>query len=139
MVVASLVLASQTFLQLPQNEYQLIQLRDSLLVVAAAGAGLVAAAVTLQKYANRAPIVRNVILAPPDGEDLEVLQHREAIVDLAYLQGKQGTTTTKLSPAGKARFGDDLIDVVSDGELLPPGTNVRVVQVQGNHVVVDPV
>ena len=137
MVILSLVLASQTFLQLPQNEYQLSEFRDSLLVVAAGGAGLVAAIVMFRRYAHRAPIVRNVMLAPPEGEELDELQQREAIVEWEYLRGKRGTTTTKLTPAGKARFGDQLVDVVSDGELIPPGTDVYVVEVRGNHVLVD--
>ena len=137
MIIASLVLASQTFLQFPQNEYQLKELRDSLLVVAAAGAGFVVAVVVLRRYINRAPMEHNVVLAPPVGDDLVELQHRESLVDLEHLKDMNGTTRTKLTPAGKARFGDELIDVVSDGDLLPAGINVRVVEVRGNHVVVD--
>ena len=137
MVILSLVLASQTFLQLPQNEYQLAEFRDSLLVVAAAGAGLVASLVLFHRYAHRAPLVRNVMLAPPEGEELDEIQHRESLVQWDYLLGKRGTTKTKLTPAGKARFGDELVDVVSDGDLIPPGTEIYVVEVRGNRVVVD--
>jgi membrane-bound ClpP family serine protease len=45
-------------------------------------------------------------------------------------------TTTRLTPGGKARFGDDLVDVISDSELIEPSTPVSVVQVIGNRVLV---
>jgi membrane-bound ClpP family serine protease len=39
-------------------------------------------------------------------------------------------------PAGKALFGDQLVDVRSDGEFLPKGTPVIVADVTGSIVVV---
>ena len=52
--------------------------------------------------------------------------------------GKRGTVVTRLTPAGKAQFGDQLVDVITDGELVPAGAEVRVVEVSGNHVLVQP-
>ena len=136
LVILSLVLASQTFLQFPRNEYQLLQLRDSLLMVTASGAGLIAALALFRRYAHQAPILRKLVVLPPQGEQLEDRLHRESLVKFNHLMGKRGTTATRLSPAGKARFGDELVDVVSDGELLGAGTDVVIVEVRGNHVVV---
>jgi len=136
LVILSLVLASQTFLQIPRNEYQILQLRDSLLVVAAAGAGLIAALAVFRRYLHQAPVLRRLMLLPPEGEQLEYRDQRESLVSLDHLAGKLGTTTTQLNPAGKARFGDDLVDVVSDGEMLSAGSDVVIVEVRGNHVVV---
>jgi membrane-bound ClpP family serine protease len=56
-----------------------------------------------------------------------------------HLVGKHGKTTTPLVPAGKARFGDDLIDVISDAEVIDRGADIRVVEVLGNRVLVEPV
>ena len=56
-----------------------------------------------------------------------------------HLIGKQGRTTTPLMPAGKARFGDELIDVISQGEVIDRETSVRVLEVLGNRVIVEPV
>ncbi len=136
LVILSLVLASQTFLQFPRNEYQLHQFQISLLMVLAAGAGLIVALVVVRRYAHRLPILRTLILSPPLGEQLEIRLHRESLVKLDHLIGIRGTTTTVLSPAGKARFGEELVDVISDGELLHDGADVIVVEVRGNHVVV---
>ena len=52
------------------------------------------------------------------------------------LVGKQGTSLTVLRPAGKARIGDELIDVVSDGPFISSGRQIEVVAVSGNRVVV---
>ena len=38
---------------------------------------------------------------------------------------------------GKAEFGAALVDVVTDGEFLDPGSRVRVTMVEGDRVVVE--
>jgi len=52
--------------------------------------------------------------------------------------GQVGRTVTILRPAGRARFEGRLVDVVAEGEFIPPGTQVRVVDVKGSRVVVIP-
>ena len=47
-----------------------------------------------------------------------------------------GQAATPLVPAGKVQFGDELVDVSSNGELLPKGTPVVVDEVTGSIVVV---
>jgi membrane-bound ClpP family serine protease len=47
-------------------------------------------------------------------------------------------TTTPLVPAGKAQIGNELIDVITDGRMIERRTAIRVVQVLGNRVVVEP-
>ena len=54
------------------------------------------------------------------------------------LVGASGTTTTRLAPAGKARIGDVIRDVVSDGILIEPGTAVEVVEVRDGRISVRP-
>ena len=55
------------------------------------------------------------------------------IVETAYekYMGQTGVSVTPLRPAGKARFGDDVLDVVTGGEFLPANTSVTVQQVEG--------
>jgi len=55
---------------------------------------------------------------------------------LEELRGATGAALSLLRPAGRARFGEKVIDVVTQGEFLPPGTEVEVVEVAGNRVVV---
>ena len=135
LVLASLILASQTFVW-PRNEYQVGQLEQSLLAIAGAGMGLIAIAVLLRKRLPRSPFLGRMMLKPPVGEEAEAIRRREALVDLDDLRGQQGTTTTQLTPGGKARFGDVLVDVIADGEVISRGARVEVVSVQGSRVLV---
>lgn len=52
--------------------------------------------------------------------------------------GQSGVTLTVLRPAGAARFGEAMVDVVSEGPFIPAGTRVKVVQVEALRVVVRP-
>lgn len=47
-----------------------------------------------------------------------------------------GETVTRLRPAGKARFGDAIVDVVATGEYLDKGTEVEIIAIHGSRVVV---
>jgi membrane-bound serine protease (ClpP class) len=135
LVLASIVLASQTFV-IPHQDYQFAQLRNSLLVIAGTGMGILAAGYFLQKWLPRTPYANRIILAPPADEEAEAIHRREMLVNLTGLLGQHGATTTPLFPGGKARFGDEIVDVLSDGEVIERGKAVEVVEVRGNRVLV---
>ncbi|MEN6457878.1 MAG: NfeD family protein [Thermoguttaceae bacterium] len=136
MVLASIVLASQTWTGLPKNEYQLKQLETSLLTVAVAAAGVIAFAILLRHRLPRSRFLGNMMLEPPAGDEAETIRRREALVDFHELIGARGFTTTQLTPSGKARFGDALVDVLADGEVIGRGATVEVIKVQGNRILV---
>ena len=135
MVIASIVLASQTFV-IPTNSYQLRQFPISLLMVAAGMAGGIAAIAAIRRFLPDTPYFNRMILKPPAAEEREDLARREALVMWEHLLNKRGVTTTPLVPAGKALFGDELVDVISAGELLEKGAAVVVAEVAGNRVLV---
>lgn len=56
--------------------------------------------------------------------------------DYRDLLGKVGITITPLRPSGFARFGDQKIDVVSEGEIIPANEKVKVIHVEGRRVMV---
>lgn len=62
--------------------------------------------------------------APPEGEGLSVRC------------GQVGEVTNKLRPAGKARFGRAVVDVVAEGDFLDSGTAVEIIEIRGNRVIV---
>jgi membrane-bound serine protease (ClpP class) len=132
LVLISLILASQTYV-LPQN---IGELEHSLFPVVVAMLGVVVAAVLLQRWLPRAPILSQMLLEPPAGEEAEEISRRESLVDLEGFVGTRGTATTQLTPGGKARFGDMLVNVITDGEVVERGTPIEVVEVQGNRVIV---
>ncbi len=135
MVLLSIVLASQTFI-FPRNAYQLEQVPGSLFSMVAACSGVLAALWFMRRFLAESRIFGQLMLTPPSEE--ADLDHLEAMVDWGYLLGKRGTTTTQLTPSGKAQFGDDVVNVISDGLVVPKDTAVQVVQVRGNNVMVEP-
>lgn len=59
--------------------------------------------------------------------------------DMEVFLGKEGATTTVLRPAGIAEFDGVRLNVVSEGEFIPAGVNVRIVRVEGSKILVRPV
>ena len=135
LVIASLILASQTFV-VPSNEYQSEQLRISLLTMVGAGAGVIAVGIGLRRHLHRAPVFNHMLLQPPVGEELEQISQREALASFEHLVGQRGLAMTQLSPAGKARFGDEFVDVMADSEIIERGAEIVVVEARGNRVIV---
>lgn len=50
--------------------------------------------------------------------------------------GKEGLVLSTLRPAGTAEFNGERLDVVSEGEYLTPGTQVKIVRTEGRRIVV---
>ena len=53
------------------------------------------------------------------------------------LLGQSGRAQTMLRPSGKVIINDRKYDVVTQGEVLDAGTLVKVVEVEGNRIVVE--
>ena len=135
MIIVSIVLASQTFV-VPTNAYQMRQFPVSLLMVASGMIGGIVSIFVIRRFLPDTPYFNRMLLKPPQAEEREALSQRESLANWAHLAGKRGTTVTPLVPAGKAQFGDELVDVVSTGDLVPKGSPVVVEEVIGSRVVV---
>jgi len=59
--------------------------------------------------------------------------------DLGDLVGAEGVSRSYLRPAGVADINGQRVDVVTEGGMVDKGTRVRVIDVEGNRVVVRPV
>lgn len=98
----------------------------------------------VSKYLPNLPWMEAMILAPPGGAGaIEAtgrprLRHDELQAISADLLGAHGVATTVLRPSGKARVGQQILDVVSDGGFVQPGTLVEVISVDGVRIVVRP-
>ncbi len=135
MIIASLVLASQTFI-IPRNDYQFEQMKNTGLMISGAVVGAAIAAVALRRYLPHTPGLNRIMLPPPSIIEREETALRESLVDFSDLLGQRGITTTPLFPSGKARFNGRLVDVIARGEVIDRGVEVVVAEVRGNHVVV---
>ncbi len=90
----------------------------------------------IARFLPKVPYANRLMLAPPSdgpGSSEQALPGAEAA---AGLFGAIGTANTTLRPAGVVRFGDEFVDVVSDGGFVPAGTRVRVIAVEGTRIVV---
>lgn len=134
LLVLGVVLTSQTFV-IPRNAYQYEQLTQNLWLVLAGIAAVMAGLAILKVFLPQTRFMRDLALELPN--DL-LLDRSERLADFEYLDGQIGEATTPLMPAGRVRFGDDLVQVVTDGSPVAAGQTVRVIQVLGNRVVVAP-
>jgi membrane-bound serine protease (ClpP class) len=48
-----------------------------------------------------------------------------------------GVSLSVLRPGGKARFSDQTVDVISQGEMIPKGSPVRIIAFAGREAVVE--
>lgn len=64
---------------------------------------------------------------------------KSARAGLDQLLGVEGETLTTLRPSGTMLIGEERVDVVTDGEFIDSGVRVRVLEVEGSRVVVEPI
>lgn len=142
-VVFSIILASQTFV-IPTTSEQLAQLSRTMGTLSGSIVAVVCLALFAGNFVRRIPGLRNLILTPASGDDenpiLDPALAGNKAVNLTEqdpaLLGRQGVALSTLRPAGRAQIDGKLIDVVSEGEFIDPGTAVEVIEVSGNRVVV---
>jgi membrane-bound serine protease (ClpP class) len=51
--------------------------------------------------------------------------------------GRAGVAISPLCPGGKARFGDELLDVITRGEMVESGRRVKIIQHSGPNAIVE--
>ncbi|GAB5443512.1 MAG: hypothetical protein Fues2KO_38610 [Fuerstiella sp.] len=143
LLAGSLVMASHTFAGMSAGE-RFNESMSSLGTLAGALLTVVVVAVVLNRYLPSIPFVNRLILAPPgaavdeDGPHLDPSVYSSEVADGSIQTGDIGVASSTLRPAGKASFGDLFVDVVSDGGYIDHGTQVEVIRVSGNRIVVRP-
>ena len=59
--------------------------------------------------------------------------------DMEVFLGREGKATTVLRPTGIAEFDGVRLNVVSEGEFIAMGTEVRIVRIEGSRILVRPI
>jgi membrane-bound serine protease (ClpP class) len=93
----------------------------------------VLASFVMLRFMPRTPFGRRLILDTGLGAGQEYGSAPEG--DVRWL-GKRGRASSPLRPAGIADIEGARVDVVSEGEMIEPGTPVEVTRVDGNRIVV---
>lgn len=147
LMFVAVMMASQGF-AIPQTGRQFDTFAQTLLVVACSGAAFLAVAAWLRRYFGSLPLLNRLALdpAPPvleavlPGADLAVPPPPAGVVPNAPTRlevGARGVSISPLRPAGKARFGDDYRDVITDGAFVDSGRAIKAVEVCGSRIVVE--
>src|SRR5207248_10936618 len=88
-----------------------------------AGAGVLA--FVLSRYLPKIPYANRLMLVPPEDRPEDESSPLPGVDSAVALLGQVGTATSMLRPAGMAKFGDRYVDVVTEGDFIPPGTPIQ--------------
>ncbi len=105
---------------------------------AAIGVGFICsclAAAVAARYLPKLPLAGRLVLATAPSSEGSTPATDDAPVRHIKV-GDTGVIESHCRPAGRARFADELVHVMTEGELLRPGAPVIVVRNEGNRLVV---
>jgi len=89
------------------------------------------------KIFPKTPVGKRVILKPAVEEARQRGSSGVSEQDYSSLIGKTGRTVTPLRPSGSAEIAGERYSVVAEGELIDNNTEIEVVRIDGNSIVVD--
>src|SRR6266516_311171 len=95
------------------------------LLVATVGGGL--GIWLASRFLPRTPVYRAIVSQSASGVQTEAALEQQK----KSRQGQVGITISALRPGGKAQFGEEIVDVISQGEMVPKGTQVRIIGSSG--------
>ena len=124
----------------PDSELEWDMFADGAMGLVGGFAGFVVLAWLIARYLPKIPFLRGLILTPSvatPGGGIGVSMTSPPSSQTESVQvGEQGEVVSALRPAGKARFGDAIVDVMAEAEFLEIGTAVKIIEIHGNRVVV---
>ena len=133
LMIAGVVLAIQGFF-VPQTPQDLATLTQTVLVIFLSGLSFTVAAVFISRRFGSLPLFSRLVLAPP--EPGRQGRRSAAVQGPAGRRRRAGTARREiahrrrpqwhrpdapLGPGGKARFGNQYVDVVTDGDFITKG------------------
>jgi membrane-bound serine protease (ClpP class) len=100
----------------------------------------IVAAVLITKHLPKIGAFTGLALIPPQAKKGDEAEASMTVSPEGIGQrlkvGDRGKVVTKLRPAGRARFGEAIVDIVCEGEFLEIDTAVEIIEIRGNRVVV---
>jgi membrane-bound serine protease (ClpP class) len=132
-VLAALVLAMTGHLPGEPRLPSWPQLQIPLLKVFGGVIGSVVAGLALGRYLPKSTLYKKMELSAATNTAEGYSSSRG---EAKSLLGTTGIAETNLRPSGKGRFGEQLVDVVTEGDLIQKGASITITEVQGSRVVV---
>ena len=110
------------------------QLEAPLRGILLAGAGSIVLIFLLKKWLPQTPIYNLLVSQGVSGE----VSVQETEKDHQYFIGKEAITISILRPGGKVQCGDEILDAISQGDMLGKGTRVRIIGFSATEAIVEP-
>ncbi|MBK9138784.1 MAG: NfeD family protein [Verrucomicrobia bacterium] len=87
----------------------------------------------LARLLPKTPIYATLVTQSVSGGESPAAQEKAHSAQV----GREGVALSVLRPGGKAQFGDEVLDVMTQGELIEKGARVRIVAHSGREAVVE--
>lgn len=111
------------------------QLREPLMGLLYAAIGSVAVILVLARFLPKTSFYGVLVTKSASAVETPKLQ---AAVQ-AQQVGREGVALSVLRPGGKAQFGNEILDVMTQGELIEKGARVRIISHSGREAIVEPI
>ncbi|MBN2456727.1 MAG: hypothetical protein JXB29_09370 [Sedimentisphaerales bacterium] len=127
----------------PQTQFDWQMFTNNVLGMLFGFVGFLFLAWVLTKYLPKLQFLSGLMLVPATakrGNEIEVSMTAPPGSQTSSVNvGDIGVVLSTLRPAGRARFGQSIVDVVAEGEFIDNDAKVRIIEIQGNRVVVESV
>jgi membrane-bound serine protease (ClpP class) len=134
LIILGLFFAFQPYF-IPRTPWQMRFTFTNVLLVGGALIGSLVGIAFLAKILPKVPVLGRIILAGPDASGVLTATATARVEEVALI-GQEGEVLKILRPAGKAAFGERILDVVAEGGFIEAGARIKVVRVEGNRIIV---
>ena len=134
-LLAMLVANAPTEIPWPNTEGAWAMFTTGTLWLLAAFVGAVVVGVVLGRYMHRVPLAGRLVLAAPDAPDTAPTSEAAPIRHIR--RGQVGKVTQTCRPVGKVEIDGEFLDAIAEGVFVKAGSEVVVLRVEGNRVVVE--
>jgi len=124
-------------LPIPKTDLDWRVFQTGLMIGVIALVAAVIAGSILSRFLPKIPLANRIILGPPAPAGGPPVAAGSGMTHVNT--GDLGVVESMCRPVGKVRFGDDLLDAVSEGETIERGQRVRVSRHDGNRIIVEKV
>ena len=124
----------------PQTDFDWTIFSNSMIGLVLGAMGFGVFAYLFSKFVPKVKFLSGLELAPAmpmqKGEMKASIAAEPETAQLQINVGDAGEALSLLRPAGRARFGGAVVDVVAEGAYIKKGAKVKIVSIHGNRVVV---
>lgn len=128
---AGILLSMQKFV-LPENPIESDVFAANITFTLGILTASLVAGMSLMRFMHRIPGARRLMLQG----NISTEQGYTAVRDMSRWLHRRGVAETPLRPAGKVRVDGELLDAVSQGDLIDKGAEIEICKIDGNRLVV---